>query len=101
MQIITTNELQNFETLNEILGFEYLNSVQIQIIDKMLITNISKIKIDMNDLFNELDKVEDYANPKQQMMELMTSYSRLADMIESIEKVRSILKKRINHGYPD
>lgn len=101
MQIITTNELQNFEILNEILGFEYLNSVQIQLIDKMLITNISKIKIDMIDLYNELDKVEDYANPKQQMMELMTSYSRLADMIESIEKVRSILKKRINHGYPD
>lgn len=101
MQIITTNELQNFEILNEILGFEYLNSVQIQIFDKMLITNISKITIDMNDLLNELDNVEDYANPKQQMMELMTSYSRLADMIESIVKVRSILKKRINHGYPD
>ena len=101
MQIITTDELQNFEILNEILGFEYLDSVQVQILDKMLITNVSKITTDMNDLLNELDKVEDYANPKQQMKELMSSYLRLADMLANIEKVRSILLKRMNHGYPD
>ena len=101
MEIMSTDYLQNFEILNEILGFEYLENVQIQILDKMLITNASKIKKDMKNILFELNEVEEYANPRQQMIELISSYIRLEDMITNIEKVRHLLRQRINHGYPD
>lgn len=95
MEIISQNTIQNFENLNEILGFEYLNRVQLQILDKILLSNLAKIKSDMDDLSYELDRVGEYTNPKQQTIEIMLSYQRLENTSISIENVRLLIGQRL------
>ena len=95
MKLSQADEVECFELLNDLFGFEYLEREQLISLSRMLSGNLLKIREDLDYGRSRLSRVDEYAEPLQELQEEMISCLSLIDRMRNIECILDQIDDRL------